>query len=73
MDSLLPELGAFHDVGNGVFEAMTHVFSLSFSVGSAEDATSFRRVFPVQILFILLEREKQFEDVVVIVVVDIFS
>jgi len=50
----LPELGAFDDISHWVFEPMSHVFALSFTVGATKDAASLDSVFLSHILIVIL-------------------
>ena len=51
---VLPELGAFDDISHWVFEPMSHVFALSFTVGATKDAASLDSVFLSHILIVIL-------------------
>ena len=42
---LLSQLGAFDDVGDRIFEPVTHVLPFPFAVRSTEDAPGFGRAF----------------------------
>ena len=53
-NSILPELGAFDDIGDGIFEPVSHVFSLPLAIRSTKDASRFGYVFLRQILFVIL-------------------
>ena len=42
---LLSQLRAFDDVGDGIFEPVTHILAFPFAVRSTEDASGFGRAF----------------------------
>lgn len=58
--NLLPELRAFDDIGDGVLEPMSHVFTFSLTVRPAKNAPGFCHVLPCRILVILLESQNSF-------------